>query len=67
MERTPVQSSHIKSFGYENGTLEVEFANGAVYVHENVPADDVAALQQSPSIGKAYHPLKSKYPGKRVS
>ena len=31
MNRKPVASSNIRSIGFENGALEIEFANGRVY------------------------------------
>lgn len=37
MNRTEVQSSNIKSIGYENGILEIEFLNGSVYQYFDVP------------------------------
>ncbi len=41
MERFPVQSSNIKSIGYDSDrqTLELEFANGGVYQYFNVTED----------------------------
>jgi KTSC domain len=43
MTRIPVTSSNVKSVGWENGTLEVEFHNG-VYRYHNVPASKYAAI-----------------------
>ena len=36
MNRTGVQSSNIKSIGFEDGTLEIEFLNGSVYQYFDV-------------------------------
>jgi len=44
MTRTPVTSTHIKSIGWEKGTLEVEFSDGNVYHYHGVPASKHAAL-----------------------
>ena len=40
MERVPVESSSLRSVGYDEATetLEVEFLTGRVYRYENVPA-----------------------------
>lgn len=41
MNRTPVAvaSDNIKSVGWENGTLEIEFVNGQVYQYIDTPAN----------------------------
>jgi hypothetical protein len=44
MKRIPVKSSNIKSIGWENGTLEVEFHSGGTYHYHNVPASEHAKL-----------------------
>ena len=31
MQRQPVASSNIRSVGFENGAMEIEFTNGKVY------------------------------------
>jgi hypothetical protein len=40
MQRTPVNSSNIKSIGYDvaTSTLEVEFTSGDIYHYFNVPS-----------------------------
>lgn len=60
MERTPVQSSNIKSVGFEpgeddEGTLEIEFTNGKVYQYKNVPAQVHAELMEAESVGGYFH------------
>lgn len=57
MNRTAVVSSNIKSVGYEQGRLEVEFLGGTVYEYADVPADIVKTLMASESIGKALRTL----------
>jgi len=39
MERVPVESSHIRSIGYDENTsrLEIEFKDGTVYEYDDVP------------------------------
>ncbi|MCK4951277.1 MAG: KTSC domain-containing protein [Gammaproteobacteria bacterium] len=53
MERSPVESSNIKSIGYDNDrqTLELEFNNGAVYQYFNVAEDIYQSIASSASIG----------------
>lgn len=40
MNRTPVTSSNIKSVGYEDGTLEVEFSSGSAYAYRGPRAEE---------------------------
>ena len=59
MKRTPVQSSVIKSLGYDEATsrLEVEFVReGDVYEYRMVPASTYRELMQAESLG-AYFDL----------
>ena len=51
MTRAPVVSSNIVSVGYADGTLEVEFLNGAIYVYRGVPPDLHAGLMAADSLG----------------
>lgn len=37
MVRQPVISTNVYSVGYDNGVLEVQFLNGAIYQYFNVP------------------------------
>ena len=73
MQRTAVESSQIKSIGYEptgdstRGTLEIEFTNGAVYQYADVPAETHKALMEAESIGRYFNKfLKFGYQYKRV-
>ncbi len=56
MERTPVKSSSIRSVGYDPETrmLEVEFASGAVYQHQDVPPELHKGLTDAESPGRFY-------------
>lgn len=51
MRRRPVNSSSIKSVGWSDGTLELEYVNGYVYQYDEVPQPRYAALLAAPSIG----------------
>jgi KTSC domain len=54
MTRTPVASSTLKSIGYADGILEVEFPNGSVYRYFGVSKETVAALMASESKGQHF-------------
>jgi hypothetical protein len=57
MNRTPVNSSHIKSVGHDPATnqLEVEFKSGKVYQYDGVPHSKFIKLLSHPSVGEAFH------------
>lgn len=52
MYRKNVESSNIKSIGYEDETLEVEFLNGSIYQYYNVPQDLFDGIMNADSHGK---------------
>jgi hypothetical protein len=56
MERKAVVSSNIKSIGYdsESQTVEVEFSNGGVYQHHDVPQEAYDGLMAAKSKGGHY-------------
>lgn len=51
MDRQPVQSSNVKSVGYEDGVLEVEF-KGGLYRYSEVPRSLFDELLDAESVGK---------------
>lgn len=53
MKRTHVQSSSVRSIGYDarRALLEVEFRSGAVYQYEQVPEAVFRLLRTAPSVG----------------
>ena len=53
MNRQPVSSSRMRSVGWENDTLEIEFHNGAIYQYYNVTHSEYVAFMNSPSLGSA--------------
>ena len=55
MYRQPVYSSDIRSIGYENGTLEIEFNSGGVYQYYNVPSSIAQGLLYAQSHGRYFH------------
>jgi len=56
MERIPVDSSNLKSVGYdpEKQILEIEFRSNSIYAYFQVPQYFYDSLLQAPSKGK-YH------------
>ena len=54
MERKPVISSNLRSVGYADGTLEVEFKSGAVFQYKNVPEHVYADMMNAASIGSFF-------------
>lgn len=54
MERIRVKSSNLRSFGYQDGVLEVEFNNGRVYRYSGVPEGVVRRMLSAPSVGEYF-------------
>ena len=52
MLRQSVSSSNLKSVGYENGILEVEFHGGGIYQYYGVPENVYYALMAASSKGR---------------
>lgn len=64
-----VESSNIKSIGYETETktLKVEYKSGYLYEYDNVPANVFDDLLESVSKGKYMNQVvKGQYNGRRV-
>ena len=57
MERTPIQSSHLKEIGHDptTNTLEVQFKNGKVYQYQHVNRSAFHQILSLPSQGEAFH------------
>jgi hypothetical protein len=51
MRRRPVDSSSVRSVGWSDDTLELEYVNGDTYQYFDVPQPTFAALLAAPSIG----------------
>lgn len=56
MERLPVDSSNLRSIGYDlkKQVLEVEFQSGEIYDYLDVPEVEFNALKNAPSIGQYF-------------
>lgn len=57
MQRQTVESSVIRSVGYDPATeaLEIEFHHGEIYVYAKVPPSVFEALITAPSKGLFFH------------
>ena len=57
MERKPVESSNIKSVGYDEvtKTLEIEFKGSGVYQYKGVPKEIYEGFSKAESIGKYFY------------
>ena len=51
MRRRPVNSSSVRSVGWQDGTLELEYVGGSVYRYYDVPQPTYAGLLAAESIG----------------
>ena len=56
MNRIPVDSSNLKSIGYDadEQVLEVEFKNSVIWQYRNVPLNIWLELESAPSKGKYF-------------
>ncbi|MEU6172777.1 KTSC domain-containing protein [Streptantibioticus parmotrematis] len=52
MHRTPVESSALRSVGYEKRVLEIEYVQGQVYDYLDVPRPVYDALMTAQSKGR---------------
>lgn len=55
MNREYVDSSNIRSIGYDRGTLEIEFHSGGIYQYSNVPETVYASLITADSHGRYFN------------
>ncbi|MBY5033864.1 KTSC domain-containing protein [Streptococcus gallolyticus] len=56
MQRQYVSSSNVRSVGWEDSTLEVEFNNGSIYHYHNVSQAEYQAVLVG-SVGSNIHRL----------
>ncbi len=69
MQRHPVESSNIRSVGYDldEGLLEVEFHSGGVYQYSGVPQAIYQGCMRAVSKGSYFHDhIKGRYPDRQV-
>lgn len=53
MKRQNVISSVVRSIGWEDGKMEVQFNTGTIYLYDNVNLDTFQKIRISDSIGSA--------------
>jgi len=69
MERTVVESSSVRSIGYDPATfeLEIEFNSGRAYRYQQVPPAAYRLLLRAPSIGEFVNKqIKPRFEAKEV-
>ena len=67
MVRQPVSSSRMRSVGWENNVLEIEFHDGAIYQYFNVSSSEYFTFMNSSSLGHALSILDKKHRYIRVN
>lgn len=66
MQRQYVSSSRIRSVGWFDNTLEVEFKDGVVYQYHNVSSSEYQSFISSGSLGSALSRLDKIHPFNRI-
>lgn len=66
MQRQFVSSSRIRSVGWSNDTLEVEFKDGSIYQYHGVSTGEYQAFINSGSLGSALSRLDKVHPYNRA-
>jgi len=69
MNRQPLDSSNIKSVGFDSNAniMEVEFKSGDVYRYDNVSGETHQRLLNHPSPGAFLHAsVKNRFPSTKV-
>ena len=69
MEHVPVQSTNIRSVGYdpETRTMQVQFSHGGLYSYSNVDPGVHQALVEAPSVGAHFTlNIRNNYAGERI-
>lgn len=69
MRREPVNSSNLRSVGYNptSATLEIEFNSGGVYQYSGVPAHVHDSLLRSGSLGRFFaSQIRDVYPCAKI-
>jgi len=66
MQRQPISSTRIRSVGWENNVLEIEFLDGAVYQYYDVSEAEYINFMNSPSRGSALSRLDKIHRYRRI-
>ena len=63
---TPCESSNVVAWGYQNGTLAVQFKSGSIYHYDDVPAAMIDQLRQpETSVGGVIAGIRKQFNGVR--
>ncbi len=67
VQRDPIESSNLKSVGYDGSALEIEFKSGVVWRYADVSPEDHKRLLEAESKGSFFSAaIKPKYKGVKV-
>lgn len=66
MQREYVASTNVRSVGWQDGILEVQFNNGSIYHYHNVSESEYISVLIG-SVGSNIHRLSKRHPYTRVS
>ena len=66
MNRKHVISTRIRSVGWENNILEIEFNDGVLYHYTGVSNQEYINFINSPSLGSALKGLEQRHPYHRA-
>ena len=66
MVRKAVSSSRMRSVGWENNVLEIEFLDGAIYQYYDVCYTEYISFMNAPSLGHELSLLDKRHRYKRV-
>lgn len=66
MIRQAVSSSRMKSVGWENDTLEIEFNDGSIYQYYNVGYSEYVSFINSSSLGHSLSILDKQHSYRRI-
>lgn len=61
-----VRSSRMNAVGWDEGTMYIQFKNGAIYAYYNVSEPEHKVFISSPSLGQALNTFQHRHPYRRV-
>lgn len=65
MLRKPVDSTRMRSVGFENNVVEIEFTDGVIYEYLNVSEAEFKEFINSDSLGRALFSFEKKHEYRR--
>lgn len=67
MLRNPVSSTRMRSVGWANNTLEIEFLDGVIYQYDNVSQARYQSFINSSSLGSELSRLDKEHSYRRIN